>query len=292
MCTASKCPSLIAASFHEFSSRGVAVCNTLAVSEFHAAFAARNVPVLSWVHELPTFIESLGGKEAIERIKAASRKIMVPADAVRSAPWCRGSASIATAFEPSTTGRTPGRATCRGRTCGAACCEELALPDDARIVLGLWYRRSPQRGRSVRQRGPPRPDRSPGNEFFRENLLHLGRPLLTTDDFERWLVHDAGIGELEHHIRFIGPRAETAPYFWPPTSSCSRPAKTRARSSTSRRWKRAGGGRIPGCRRRSRGAARWRRLRPVHRRRRHGTGRARAPGRRRLRDDMGLRGQT
>ena len=29
------------------------------------------------------------------------------------------------------------------------------------------------------------------------------------DDFQRWLVHDAGIGDLDNQIRFIGPRAAT-----------------------------------------------------------------------------------
>ena len=76
-------PRLVASSFHEYSSRGMAVCNTSAVSDFHAALAERNVAVLSWIHELPTFIASLGGHETMEQIKAASRKIVVPAEAVR-----------------------------------------------------------------------------------------------------------------------------------------------------------------------------------------------------------------
>ncbi len=68
-------PRAIASAFHEFSSRGVAVCNTLAVSDFHAAFAEQHVEVLSWIHELPTFIALLGGQRAIEVIGRASRKI-------------------------------------------------------------------------------------------------------------------------------------------------------------------------------------------------------------------------
>ncbi len=78
-------PRLIASAFHEFSSRGVAVCNTLAVSPFHAAFAEFHVEVLSWIHELPTFISLLGGDHSIEMIARASRKIIVPSKAVRAA---------------------------------------------------------------------------------------------------------------------------------------------------------------------------------------------------------------
>ena len=36
---------------------------------------------------------------------------------------------------------------------------------------------------------------------------------MTISPFCGWLIHDAAIGELEDRIRFIGPRAETSPYF-------------------------------------------------------------------------------
>ena len=55
-------PRTIAARFHEFAPGGVAICNTMATSEFHAAFRDSGVAVLSWIHELPTFIDILGGQ--------------------------------------------------------------------------------------------------------------------------------------------------------------------------------------------------------------------------------------
>jgi hypothetical protein len=76
---------VIASAFHELSSRGVAVCNTMAVSEFHKALREERVEVLSWIHEMPTFIALLGGDSAIDEIKLASRKIIVPSEAVRAA---------------------------------------------------------------------------------------------------------------------------------------------------------------------------------------------------------------
>jgi hypothetical protein len=42
-------PRVIASAFHNLSSRGVSVCNTAAVSDFHLAFAAELVEVLSWI---------------------------------------------------------------------------------------------------------------------------------------------------------------------------------------------------------------------------------------------------
>ena len=204
-------PGLIAASFHEFSSRGVAICNTLAVSEFHAAFAARNVSVLSWVHELPTFIESVGGKEAIEQIKAASRKIMVPADAVRSALASRFGVDpdrIRTVYNgQDARTRDQPRENIRRRVL-----QELTLPDDARIVLGCGtvdLRKGADLFVNVARRvlTDPLATSLSGQTYF----VWVGH--CSDLDFERWLRHDAAIGELEHQIQFIGPRAETAPYF-------------------------------------------------------------------------------
>ena len=67
-------PKAIASAFHEFSSRGVAVCNTLAVSEFHEAFGEQHVEMLSWIHELPTFITLLGGHSRSKRSAPTSRQ--------------------------------------------------------------------------------------------------------------------------------------------------------------------------------------------------------------------------
>ncbi len=204
-------PDLIASAFREFSSRGVAVCNTLATSAFHQAFAEQNVSVLSWIHELPTFIESHGGISAIQRIKEASRKIIVPAEVVRHSlnskflidPDC-----IRTVYngqDPKTLNMCRNTARLRVR-------RELGLPADTRIVLGCGT-----------------VDLRKGADLF----VNLARKLLAAgsagglaaktwfiwvghcadDSFLRWLLHDAGIGELQDRIRFIGQRADTAPYF-------------------------------------------------------------------------------
>jgi len=204
-------PGFIAASFHDFSSRGVAICNTLAVSEFHAAFAEHEVSVLSWVHELPTFIESLGGKDAIERIKAASRKIMVPAEAVRTALVSRFGIDperIRTVYNGQDA-RTRGlsRETMRLRVL-----EELGLPDDALIVLGCGTV-DLRKGADLFVNVARRVLTDPRAMSFSPRTYFVWVGHRNEDDLQRWLLHDVGIGDLKARIRFIGSRAATTPYF-------------------------------------------------------------------------------
>jgi glycosyltransferase involved in cell wall biosynthesis len=204
-------PELIAASFHEFSSRGVAVCNTLAVSEFHAAFAARNVAVLSWIHELPTFIDSLGGRPAIERIKAASHRIMVPAEAVRTALVSRFGIDpdrVRTAYFGQDA-RTRGLSR---ETARRTVLQELELPEDARIVLGCGTV-DLRKGADLFVNLARRVLTDPLAASFARSTYFIWVGHLNDDDLQRWVLHDAGIGELERQIRFIGTVADTAPYF-------------------------------------------------------------------------------
>ena len=204
-------PAVIASSFHQFSSRGIAVCNTLAVRDFHAAFAQEQVDVLSWIHELPTFIELLGGDRAIEGLKRASRKIMVPSEAVRVALTSRfgiDADRIRTVYngqDPLTKGldRLAARLEVR---------RELGLPEDARIVLGCGtvdLRKGADLFVNVARR------------VLQVSTAEGESPLtwfvwaghLNDDEFRRWLFHDCRIGGLGDRIRFIGPRSSMAPYY-------------------------------------------------------------------------------
>ena len=145
-------PRLIASAFHEFSSRGVAVCNTLAVSEFHAAFAEFQVDVLSWIHELPTFISLLGGDHSIEddRPVRPGRSWCRRRPSVRHSP--RDSGSIETASEQSTTARTAHRRS-RPRSASARRPARAGAARRRQDRARLRDGRSEKRGRSLRQRG-------------------------------------------------------------------------------------------------------------------------------------------
>lgn len=204
-------PKAIASAFHEFSSRGVAVCNTLAVSEFHTAFGEQQVEILSWIHELPTFITLLGGHESIETIERASRKIMVPSDAVRAALHSRFRIDvdrIRTVYNGQEA-RTKGldREALR-----LAVRRELGLPDDARIVLGCGtvdLRKGADLFVNVARRfllDAAGSGESPGTWF-----VWVGN--CTDLHLRRWLIHDSRIGGVGDRIRFVGPRSTMAPYY-------------------------------------------------------------------------------
>ena len=204
-------PRVIAAAFHEFASGGVAVCNTLAVSEFHAAFREHQVDVLSWIHELPTFISILGGDSAIEEIKLASRKIMVPSQAVGAALESRfriDGDSIRTVYN----GQDPNTQGLDRQALRLEVRRELGLPQDARIVLGcgtIDLRKGPDVFVNVARKfllEPASDGASPITCFVWVGQCH-------DENLERWILHDARIGGLEDRIRFIGPRNSVARYY-------------------------------------------------------------------------------
>jgi glycosyltransferase involved in cell wall biosynthesis len=204
-------PDWIASSFHDFSSRGVAVCNTLAANPLHRALAERKVAVLSWIHELPTFIEALGGVSAIERIKSASRKIVVPAEVVRGALMSKFAIDpdcISTVYY----GQDPRTRGMDRETMRLQIRQELGLPADARIVLGCGsvdLRKGADLFVNLARRFL--------NDPLAENLATRTWFIWVGHCNDRgvlgWLLHDAGIGELDDRICFIGPRENTAPYF-------------------------------------------------------------------------------
>lgn len=205
-------PPEIAARFREFSGdHGAAICNTMAVSDFHEALAAEGVPILSWVHELPTFIDILGGEEAMDRIRNFSRRTIVPVDESRRAlieQFGFDPAKIQTArygLDARTRGlsRDSARALVR---------EELDLPADALVVLGcgtIDHRKGTdlfvQLGRMfLRETGP-------GGLASRTYFLWIGR--VADEGLERWLIHDIEKAGLTDRVRLLGERLDMSPYY-------------------------------------------------------------------------------
>ena len=204
-------PGVIASAFHEFSSRGVAVCNTLAVHGFHSAFRHHRVEVLSWIHELPTFIALLGGDHAIDEIRQASRRIMVPSEAVRSALTSRFRIDpdlIQTVYN----GQDPRSHGLDRVALRLEIRRELGLPPDGRIVLGcgtIDLRKGADLFVNVARRvllEEAKTNASPRTWFI---WVGLGGDAT----LRRWLVHDTRINSLAERIRFIGPRSSVAPYY-------------------------------------------------------------------------------
>lgn len=77
-------PELIARLFRNSMRHGVAICNTVAVSSYFRPLCLHNVPVMAWIHELPTSIDRFfGGRSVMDGIQEASRCILTPSKLVR-----------------------------------------------------------------------------------------------------------------------------------------------------------------------------------------------------------------
>ncbi|MFH1116461.1 MAG: glycosyltransferase [Pseudomonadota bacterium] len=80
----------VLASFRVYANRCLAICNTAVRSEANEVCAEAGIPVLAWVHELPSEIDTfLGGDKCIGRIDSSSRRIVVPAKFVKKALFSR-----------------------------------------------------------------------------------------------------------------------------------------------------------------------------------------------------------
>jgi glycosyltransferase involved in cell wall biosynthesis len=200
-------PELVAALFRKHAGRGVALCNTVCVSDYCAAFARHDVPVLAWLHELPTCIESIGrGAPLVEQIVAASRRIITPSRFVRRSlmqrygidPGQIVAVHNGIAAAPDLANREEARARVR---------EELGLLSSARVVLGcgtLELRKGAdlfvQAARQMLSAGLD-------DAWF----IWLGAA--RDAELATWAAHDAGVGMREARVRFVGPRANVFPYF-------------------------------------------------------------------------------
>jgi glycosyltransferase involved in cell wall biosynthesis len=204
---------IIARRYRDYSSRGIAICNSAEVSDFHVAFAEHKTPVLAWVHELGVSIAHLGGQAIVDRISAASRRIIVPADAVRDALIARYAISpdrlrtVYYGLEPRTRDLAQERPIIRRRVR-----RELGIPEDAPIVLGCGttdFRKGvdlfAQLCRLV-LRGC-----TAGEPASKAWFVWVGA--FGTSYSQKWLLHDAQHGACESRLVFTGPRETTVPYF-------------------------------------------------------------------------------
>lgn len=204
-------PRLIASRFREFSRTGIAICNTTAVSEFHEALDAEEVPILSWIHELPTFIDILVGEAALERIICSSCYMVVPADVIRDALTRRYAVDPSTVqtlnngLAAKTLGlpRAPMRARVR---------DEFDLPAEAMIVVGcgtIDLRKGADLFVQTARRFLSDPAAA---ELARRTwFFWFGFP--SDEELRDWLVHDVQVAGLSDRVRFVGTRKDMTPYF-------------------------------------------------------------------------------
>jgi glycosyltransferase involved in cell wall biosynthesis len=198
----------IVALFREYAGAGVAICNTACIGPYYAACACHGVPVLAWVHEMPTAIDaSSGGSQTVAAICRSARRIVTPANAVGDALASHYRIQrdrIQTIynglhFEIDPSHRPNKRLRVR---------KELGLPVDARIVLGcgtIELRNGVDLFAQLARRVIA--DQSTPDTWF----LWVGRN--HDPGLKCWLEHDIAAAGPRDRIRFLSPRDNSEPYF-------------------------------------------------------------------------------
>ncbi|MDB9376887.1 glycosyltransferase [Nodularia sphaerocarpa] len=198
----------VLSSFRQFSHSSVAICNTAAISHINKACDENKIPVLAWLHELPTSIETyLEGKPSFEKIIKHSRKTIVVSEFVKS--------SLAKHYEVdqqlfSTVYAAPAKnfAHIDPENARQKIRQEFNLPNDALIILGCGtvdMRKGSdlfvQVGKRVLNAG----------KFPNIWFIWIGKSY--DDIFRNWLLHDTKVMGMEKQIIFAGPRNDTSNYF-------------------------------------------------------------------------------
>ncbi len=200
----------VARLFRQDATRCLAVTNTVATAAYAEAFWKQGVPVLAWLHELPTSIETYArGASTMERIDLAARRILCPSDFVKQALVSRyaltpDKVSVlhnGTEQPPADLDRQAMRRRVR---------EEFGLPEQARIVLGCGTV-DLRKGADLFVRlacalGLDDPELAADTWF-----LWVGDPY--DEQMRQWLEHDALRLGVAGRFILAGPRADVGPYF-------------------------------------------------------------------------------
>jgi glycosyltransferase involved in cell wall biosynthesis len=204
--------SRVARWFRGYAPRGVAVTNTAAVAAYTAAFASEKVPVLAWIHELPTSIDThLGGKKTFDKIAASARLILCPSDFVKRA--------LAECYDITPGklvgmhyGVAPPAADLSRKAVRAAVTAELGIRDDCRIVLGC--------GTGDLRKGVDLFLQLAARVVAMSPVTEDGKPIffvwvgdLYDAGLRSWLEHDRMHLGLRDVVFFTGRRSDPEPFF-------------------------------------------------------------------------------
>ncbi len=194
--------------FRKYAQHGVSVCNTAAISHVNQVCAENNIPVLAWLHELPTSIDTyFGGKESLYRILRTSNKVFVGSQFIqRSLCTYYGIRDQHISILSYATEKViPNEQTQYARQ---AVRQELGLPEDSLIVLGCG---------SI--------DMRKGVDLFVQVAKSVIALTQSKDVwfiwigkahnliFYDWLNHDIQLTKLNHHFIFTGEKNNTSTYF-------------------------------------------------------------------------------
>lgn len=187
--------------------RTVAICNTILTVDYMEAFASCNVPVLAWIHELPTSINQFAsGQLTVDKICAFATTILTPSDMVKQAlidQYNIPPTQIVRHYYGTYAGREPfSRELARTMVR-----EEFDLPQDGLIVLGCGTFDSRKGGDLFVSVAKRTLETAKSNVWF----IWVGNAYDQT--FAGWCQHDAKILGLGDRVIFAGIRSNTALYF-------------------------------------------------------------------------------
>lgn len=187
--------------------RTVAICNTIATSDYIQAFASCNVPVLPWLHELPTSIDEFsGGQLTVDKICEVSPTIITPADMVKQALIDHYNVPLAKVVRHYY-GTYAARESFSREESRMMVRAEFSLPNDALIVLGCGTFDARKGGDLFVSVAKRTMEKAPSNVWF----IWVGDAY--DQRFAGWCRHDARIVGLSDRIILAGLRSNTAPYF-------------------------------------------------------------------------------
>lgn len=191
----------------------VAICNTAATADAVEACAKRGIPTVSYIHELPTTIDTmLGGERTVRRISDHADRIVVVSDYVRDR-LCERYGLARERLDVVHMGLFPSRAGTPDRSDAAeAVRDELGLDASTPIVLGcgtihhrkgtdLWVASAARAIRRSREAGRPAPC-----------FVWVGADQ-SGPELRDWCIHHAAAAGVAEHVRFIGSKSDTARYF-------------------------------------------------------------------------------
>ncbi len=190
-----------------------ALCNTAAVPDAVTACSERGIRTISYIHELPTSIDAmLGGERTIRTIDRCADRIIVVSDFVRQR-LCQHYGIGIDRAEVVHMGVFPSKASPPDRReSRRAVAAELGIDPATPIVLGcgtvhprkgtdLWVRAAARVVRVARASGAPVP-----------MFIWVGGDQAGPET-RAWCEHDAHAAGIAEHVRFLGTREDTQPYF-------------------------------------------------------------------------------
>lgn len=190
-----------------------AICNTAAVPDAVAACARRGMRTVAYLHELPTTIDAmLGGEKTMRTIDRAADRIVVVSEFVRDR-LCERYGLPPERPEVVHMGVFPSKSGVVDRdTARRKVAAELGVDPATPLVLGcgtihprkgtdLWVRAAARTLRVAREAAKPLPI------FFWVGWDQTG------PEARAWCEHDACAAGISEHVRFIGVREDTRPYF-------------------------------------------------------------------------------